>query len=47
MEFGMIFKVVFFMLWPLLLMLIFYVFNKKKFMEKWEKLKKNGFFEKN
>jgi len=46
MEFGLMFKVVFFMLWPILLMLIFYVFNKKKFMALWEKFKQDGFFEK-
>ena len=46
MEFGLMFKVVFFMLWPILLMLIFYVFNKKKFMVLWEKFKQDGFFEK-
>ncbi len=45
MEFGLIFKVVFFMLWPILLMLIFYVFNKK-FLALWEKFKQDGFFEK-
>ncbi len=47
MEFGLIFKVVFFLLWPLLLLLIYYIFNKKKFMAKWEKFKTGGFFEKN
>lgn len=47
MEIGLIFKVLFFMLWPILLMYIAYLFNKKKFMAQWEKFKKGGFFEKN
>jgi hypothetical protein len=47
MEIGIIFKVVFFLLWPFLLLLIYYVFSKKKFLAKWEKFKQGGFFEKN
>ncbi len=47
MEFGIILKVLFFMLWPILLMLIYFIFSKKKFLEQWEKFKKGGFFEKN
>lgn len=45
MELGLIFKVLFFAIWPLLLMFIVYLFNRKKFMAKWEKFKQNGFFE--
>jgi hypothetical protein len=45
MEIGIILKVIFFMLWPLLLLLIVYIFNKKKFLAKWEEFKKKGFFE--
>lgn len=29
MEIGVIFKVLFFMLWPILLMLIYFIFSKK------------------
>jgi hypothetical protein len=47
MEIGLIFKVVFFLLWPFLILLIFYLINKKKFLAKWEKFKQAGFFEKN
>jgi hypothetical protein len=46
MEFGVILKLMFFMLWPILLMLIYFIFSKKKFMEQWEKFKKGGFFAK-
>ncbi len=46
MEFAMILKLLFFLVWPVLLLLLFYIFNKKKFLEKWEKFKQNGFFEK-
>lgn len=46
MEFGMILKLLFFLVWPVLLLLLFYIFNKKKFLAKWEKFKQNGFFEK-
>ncbi len=46
MEFGVFFKVLFFMFWPILLMLIYFIFSKKKFMAQWEKFKKSGFFEK-
>ncbi|MBK8814753.1 MAG: hypothetical protein IPN42_04245 [Methylococcaceae bacterium] len=45
-DLGIIMKVLFFLLWPLLLLLIFYIFNKKKFLEKLEKYKQGGFFEK-
>ncbi len=47
MEIGIILKVIFFLLWPFLLLLIVYIFNKKKFLANWEKFKKGGFFEKN
>jgi hypothetical protein len=45
MEIGIILKVLFFLLWPVLLLFIYYLFNKKKFLAKWEKFKKGGFFE--
>jgi hypothetical protein len=45
MEIGVIIKVIFFILWPFLVLLLFYVFSKKKFLAKWEEFKKNGFFE--
>jgi hypothetical protein len=46
MEFGLILKVAFFALWPFLLLLIYYLTNKKKFMAKWQKMKDAGFFSK-
>jgi hypothetical protein len=45
MEIGLILKVLFFLLWPFLLLYIYYLTNKKKFMARWEKFKQGGFFE--
>ncbi len=44
MEIGLILKVLFFLLWPLLLMYLVYLFDKKKFKARWEKFKQSGFF---
>jgi hypothetical protein len=44
MEIGLVFKLLFFLLWPFLLMYIYYLTNKKKFMAQWEKLKQSGWF---
>ena len=44
MEIGLIFKVLFFLLWPFLLMYLFYLTDKKKFKARWEKFKQRGFF---
>jgi hypothetical protein len=42
MEFGLIAKVLFFALWPLIFVYLYYLTNKKKFMAKWERFKKDG-----
>jgi hypothetical protein len=44
MEIGLFIKVLFFLLWPLLLMYLVYLFDKKRFKARWEKLKQRGFF---
>jgi Mn2+/Fe2+ NRAMP family transporter len=44
MEIGLILKVLFFILWPFLVLYIYYLTNKKKFMAQWEKLKGSGWF---
>ncbi|CAG7857570.1 hypothetical protein MCAMS1_02444 [biofilm metagenome] len=46
MEFGVIFKVLFFLIWPFLILLIVYLLDRKKFKAKWERLKETGFFSK-
>jgi TM2 domain-containing membrane protein YozV len=46
MEIALITKLVFFIFWPFLLLLIMYLWDRKKFMKKWEKYKKQGFFQK-
>ncbi len=43
MEISLIFKLVFFLLWPLIFLYLFYLTDKKKFMARWEKFKKTGF----
>ena len=44
MDMGTAFKLLAFMLWPFLLVLLYYLFNKKGFMRRWEKFKQDGFF---
>jgi hypothetical protein len=46
MDFGIISKVLFFALWPLLILLIVYLLDRKNFKSKWERLKQTGFFSK-
>jgi|GEM_PF-1602051 len=46
MEFGLISKVLFFAVWPLLILLIVYLLDRKNFKAKWERLKQSGFFSK-
>ena len=44
MELGLISKVIFFASWPLLLLLIIYLIDKKKFKAKWERLNLSELF---
>jgi hypothetical protein len=44
MEIGLIVKLLFYSTWPFLLMGLAYLINKKKFLARWEKLKRSGFF---
>ena len=44
MDMGTAFKLLAFMLWPFLLVFLYYLFNKKGFMRRWEKFKQDGFF---
>jgi hypothetical protein len=44
MEIGLMLKVLFFILWPLLLMYLVYLLDKKRFKAKWEKFKQSGIF---
>ena len=44
MEWGLISKLLFFMLWPLIFVYLFYLTDKQKFKARWEKFKQTGFF---
>jgi uncharacterized membrane protein YsdA (DUF1294 family) len=46
MEIGLISKVLFFAMWPLLILLIVYLLDRKKFKARWQRLKESGFFSK-
>jgi hypothetical protein len=43
MDFGSAFKIVALLLWPFLLLFIYYLFDRKGFNMRLEKLKKDGF----
>jgi len=43
MSLGMVSKLLFFVLWPFLLLLVYYLWDKEGFKRKYEQLKKDGF----
>ena len=43
MDIGTVFKLVGFMLWPFLLVFLYYLFNKEDFKRRLEKFKQDGF----
>lgn len=43
MDFGTVFKLIGFMLWPFLLVFLYYLFDKKGFKRRLEKFKQDGF----
>lgn len=44
MESGAALKLVLFLLWPFLLIFLYFLFDRKGFKKQWEKFKENGFF---
>lgn len=44
MDIGTGFKLLAFMFWPVLLMLIAFLLDRKRFKKRWEKFKQEGFF---
>jgi len=43
-DIGTGFKLLAFMFWPVLLMLIAFLLDRKRFKKRWEKFKQEGFF---
>lgn len=43
MEIGTAFKLVTFLLWPFFLLFLYFLFDRKDFNRRLEKLKRNGF----
>jgi hypothetical protein len=43
MDFGTGFKLFAFMLWPFLLVFLYYLFDRKCFKKRWERFKQDGF----
>lgn len=43
MDIGMAFKLAAFMLWPFLLVFLYYLFDRKGFKKRLEKFKQDGF----
>lgn len=44
MDFGTGFKIVALMFWPVFLMFIVYLIDRKGFKRRWERFKQTGFF---
>jgi hypothetical protein len=44
MDIGTGLKLLAFMFWPLLLVFIFYLLDRKRFKKRWERFKQDGFF---
>ena len=43
MDIGTAFKIVGLLLWPFLLVFIYFLFDRKGFNKQWEKFKRDGF----
>jgi hypothetical protein len=43
MDIGTVFKLLGYMLWPFLLVFLYYLFNKESFKRRWERFKQGGF----